>query len=187
MSNFEELTIREGGEAYIRYCSGINVMQDPEAWSEAHLVKDLSDMDESKAEPIICYSERLMLSGIKGFIQASLPEGEKSHSARFTNEVEIRMIRLMDDVFEQPPVIKQLTAINDRYELLRPAAFLRHNVFHDVTHGKYGRLYTADLMDEGYFPSTIISTWVQGRRAKNPRSRSGGRFGVITGGDEAVQ
>lgn len=153
----------EASEGYIRYCTGIAVVQFPEDMTDIHRQSSI----ESSADAILTTAERLMIDGITRVIRTAqepqFRERKLEMQGRFRQSLPA-MRELVEWACERHEA--RLEKLNPMYPVLRPAPFLHEPLYRKICHGNYTTLRTMRLMDV-FMPDPILLEEVVGRTVKN--------------------
>jgi hypothetical protein len=146
MSEFSDLQRTRASEAYLRYCNGIWVAQEPQRSAELIGEHDTST-DEGKIE-VVELSEELMQSGARDFLQESFPDGmstfQEARTRRDTVEATAR--NLLEEVAESEKA--RLDEMNPAFWRLRPAPFLRGVTMTRLLHGDYEAIPSSTMLGD---------------------------------------
>lgn len=160
--HLRESDFRRGGEAYIRYCSGLAIVQYPDDMVGIH---NRPEVEESIDE-ILMTAEATMLNSIQRIIRLSVPGEPRTVEAargRFS-ETEPGM----NEIVEWACMMHEgrLNKLNEHYATLRPAPFLNQTIYSYICHANYDKLSTLDLMDI-FVPDLRFMDALQGRHIKS--------------------
>lgn len=156
-----EHSFAEGAEAYVRYCSGLAVVQFPEEMADMHRFEDIEDA----APEIIGIAHKIMLDGVKRIIKVSHPDNVTNiqDAEDGFDKAEPAMREILEFSAERHQA--RLDYLSELYAVIRPAPFLRPTTYRAVCHRK--NLPTASLLD-GLTPDVrLIDALVPARVTKN--------------------
>lgn len=156
----------EAERAYVRYCSGIAMLQRPQEWAP-----DPENINEN-IEPMLVSAEQLLLGGSRRFIHAAAEVAgfESLHKAsEYFDEVAPVMYELLDSVSESQ--IIDLNDLNPIFSRIKPAAFLDRGRYNNLTRGKYQRISVISMLDD-MVPADIFAAALKSRRCHGDRSTS---------------
>ncbi len=154
-----EIAEYEGAEGYVRYCSGLGILQQPEAWRSIHNQADI----EGNIDSVLVTAEHLILSGSRKFIDAS---AGLSGITNFTeaktkfDEVAPTMYRLLGRVCESQ--FGRLQEINTAYPIVRPAPFLDRTTYRYIAGGDYSRIHFSTMLDD-MVPAEVLRERLENR------------------------
>ncbi len=155
----QELSL--GSEGYVRYCAGVAMVQYPEGFSSVHNVED--DKIEENVTQILATAEQLMIGGMLEVIRyASPPEAR-----RVKRELEGHFddaVPGMIEIVHSACILKseRLDEFNDNFKWLRPAPFLREQIYKHLCRGNYYELTTSRLLDD-FVPDVRLIDSVRSR------------------------
>lgn len=152
----------EASEGYIRYCTGIAVIQFPEDMTDIHR----QPIIETSADEILTTAERLMIDGIVRVIRTAQEPEFRKHKLEMQGRFE-QSLPAMRELVEWAceRYESRLERLNPMYSVLRPAPFLYKPLYRKICHGNYTTLRTARLMDV-FMPDPILLDKVAGRTIK---------------------
>lgn len=152
----------EASEGYIRYCTGIAIVQFPEDMVDIHRRQDI----ESSADEILAVAERLMIDGIIRVIRTSQEPDFRKHKLEMESRFK-KALPAMRELVEHACFHHEarLEKLSPMYPVLRPAPFLHEPLYRKICHGNYTTLKTIRLMDV-FMPDPILLDKVGGRTVK---------------------
>ncbi len=174
MIKLNERAIEEGTSAYLRYCNGIWIIQDPSHASELMGQVDMAS-DEGLAEVVGC-AEDLLQHGARKFLEASLSEEMVSLTNMRDRYAEVfpRANQLLKTVVANER--ERLDDMNHAYWRLRPAAFLQSSIFVSLAHGSYDKITTIKMLDD-FKPHRALGNILTKKRTL--RTRTLGAVGLF--------
>ncbi|MBI1857317.1 hypothetical protein HY003_03645 [Candidatus Saccharibacteria bacterium] len=145
----------EGSEAYIRYCAGLAIVQFPEDMVNIHRLEN----NESTAGDIITTAERMMIHGIVRVIRIAQEPEYRKHKLTMEDRFQESlwaMRELVDYTCERHEY--RLERLNPMYSILRPAPFLKEQIYRKICHGNYTTLRTIRLLDDFVPDLSLLDT-----------------------------
>lgn len=151
----------EGSEAYIRYCSGIAMVQYPYEMNAVHGRPEV----EQHVDEILLTARSVMVGGLRRVMQVVQPKDEKGEPRHLNQgksnfkEVEASMREIVDFACVRHDT--RLDELNEMYKTLRPAPFLNKTFYSKLASGRYQRIKFAELMDD-FVPHILFMEAISG-------------------------
>ena len=144
MSEISQLSTFEGGEAYVRFCSGIAMLQRPADWEAVHNKPYIPE----NFEAIITTAEHLIISGSRKFIEASFPDDVTTFTV--ARNIHERIAPIMHELLATTceEQYDRLQEINSLFPVVRPAPFLEKTTFMFLARGDYKRIRFKTMLDD---------------------------------------
>lgn len=149
----DEMDTHLGVESYIRYASGVAILNDPERLTPVHGI----EVSESTAKEILIVAEDLMLRGATDVIKYAHPKSKRNRLNELEKEFDSAAPFMLDTVNNAAAQQKErLDTLNSFLAVVRPAPMLHEGTYRKICRSRLYMLTTHDLMD-GIRPSALFA------------------------------
>ncbi|MGH7241449.1 MAG: hypothetical protein ACREGB_04085 [Candidatus Saccharimonadales bacterium] len=151
--------VRQGQEAYLRYASGVGILNDPHAEFAAGVLGEGCDVD-ANPESIIVLAESLMYTNLSRLAKLANPPDIRGDKGRIEQRYEQALPHIMsfvDSVLASEVGQMRLDRINPALIVFRPSPLEDQFLYRHICHGRRQKIETVRLLD-----GMGVAIWFEG-------------------------
>jgi hypothetical protein len=158
-----------GMRAYVRYCTGVALMNDPTNPSVSKII-DGQCLKTDLPGIIVVAAGDLMYQGLKGLVRAAgqktgvLEERVQSLTAceKEYGVVYPAVLSFVRGAFADAVDAQRLNALNETFKVVQPLPLDNRCIYTSLCHGRRAKLEIASLL-AGYAPHHLLASTIAGR------------------------